>query len=448
MKRITLIFSAFVFFILLPPSASANFPPGITCKSPGANAYPIYWRVCVNGDDYNWTPPEPGTRFVNGMYYYVPYRDEYRVDYAPPDGVAWYQLHFTSPTNQVWTAEYYFPPTGIHYLTCNGTYVLNFFDENNNLIYQTQEMHTSQMINPTCLSYADGISGIEDFSVEYGSLNDGRYDLSWSDVPGASIYEVWLNGQLVDVTGSTHTIIHEKGSVSVVAKDGSGNIVGQTDTQVPSLSEEYQANLGCNICEKISQALQCPEWDTYMGELTQAIRNALPTLPEWRRIADQFVDAFAEYWGPVPNVPTKSQIENNIRPNMPVLDTSVPGSEMVPTVPNEFNTPLEFDITNAPEIPVVDESEPFEIYEPDQFIDADDPGEFVYPGDPRNHSDGIKNPDIVHTGYDTPVPAGSGGSPPEIDPPIPEPPPPDPDIPPSVMPEPAPTPPDMAIPTK
>lgn len=413
--------------LLLPAAASANFPPGITCKSPGANAYPIYWQICVNGSDYGWTPPSSGVGFVNAMYYYVPFKDEYRVDYNPPSGVAWYQLHYTSPTGTIYTGDYNFQPTGTHWLTCNGTYRLNFFNAQNQLIYETQDMITTEIQNPSCLSYSEGINGNDDLNADYTTNPDGSYNVTWQPIPGATNYEIWVNGQNQGSTPGTSATVTDKGSVTIVARDNNGNIVGQSDLTVPDLATEYNENVGggggCNMCDKLAALLECPEWNTYMSDLTGAIRDALPTLPEWRQIADQFVDAFDDYFGDPPPVPNPT----NITPANPVIDTSTPPEAAIePVVPSDFNQPMIFDVTDAPEIPVVDDSEPIEIDEPDTYIDSDDPGVFVYPGDSRNSSGGIKQPDTITTPYPQPVPTLTQDPPPD-----------DPEIPPSEMPIPA-----------
>lgn len=402
---------------------------------------------------------------IRGWIQYQPWLDMYRFDYTWPTGSAWYKVWFLTPTNVYYESIWDFPPTGSHYFNCNGNYNIDFYDANDQLIGYFRNLITTQVKNQVCLSFPEA-SGYNDIHItSQPSATPGYSDVHWSSYPGASYYEIYSNGQLVDTTTGTSGT-YPNGPISVVAKDSNGNTIGQGDSFVPggynNDSPSNEMGIGddetggpvdpppgsCGICEKINEALACPGWETVMGELTQAIKNALPTLPEWRQIADQFVDAFDEYFGPVPAAPTKNQIENEIRPDLPELDIDVPGSDMVPILPSDYDTPFVFDVTDAPEIPVVDESEPFDIYEPDQFIDADDPGVFVLPGDPSNHSDGIKNPDTVDTGNNTPGPTGSPTSPPPVDPPIPDPPPGDPNIPPAVMPEPTPTIPDMALPTK
>lgn len=345
-----------------------------------------------------------------GSMYYVPYLDQYRLDYAYNSADVRYELVFTGDEGHVFTGNYEHKPTGIHYLTCNGEYRMRFYNSSGSIVHTLGPVYTTQIINPTCSSYADGVSGANDLNAKATDMGDGKYHLDWSSLPNADRYEIWKDGQREGTTtGNSYET--GKGSVSIVAFDEDGNIVGRSDLIVP------KANSEC--CQWLSDILDCPDWDRYMGELTKAIKNALPTLPEWRLIADQFVNSFADYFGPVPDPPTVPEISSKIRPTLPPLDTDVPRVE--PAVPSDYNNgPLPFDITTGPEIPVVDESEPIEIYEPNKYINADAPGDMVFPGDPRNHSDGIKQPDTIQTPYPVPVPSPSSSpSVPPSDMPVP-----------------------------
>src|SRR5690606_17904408 len=176
----------------------------------------------------------------------------------------------------------------------------------------------------------------------------------------------------------------------------------------------------CDACKWLTDALACPAWDEYMGELTDAIRDALPPPTNWDEVASTFVDHFSDYFGGVPVPPTKEQINSNITPPQPTLDTSVPDAELIPQVPSDFNDgPLDTDITTGEQIEIVDESEAFDIYEPDAFIDSDPHGVMVFPNDPRNHSGGIKEPDTIDTGYPMPTPQPQDNNEPEVDMPTP-----------------------------
>lgn len=338
---------------------------------------------------------------------YLPWKDEYRVDHGLPPYGTWdsMRVYFETVTGTPYSASYTPSQVSgkIYYLTCNGTYQF-FFDSGGVELYWTKIIVTTQIQNPSCLSYPDG-GAKNDLGASYNDNGDGTYSLDWQSHPNASNYEIWLNGQkIADVPAGSNLnqVINGTGAVNIVAKDPNGNTVGHSDLQVPEYNgqPDWARNGSCDVCQKLKDLLACPDWDAYMGELTGAIRNALPTLPEWRNIADQFVDAFDDYFGDPPAIPNPT----HIAPEIPAIDTSYNEADISPAVPSEYNTPIEFDITTGEEIPVVDDSEPIEIYDPDEFIDADGHGVFVYPNDPRNTSNGIKNPDQIETGYDTPTP--------------------------------------------
>lgn len=345
---------------------------------------------------------------------YQPFRDEYRLDFTWPTGTTSYKLLFLSPSGDPYELAFNAAPTGILYLTCNGTYGVDFYGAGGSRIGYFENIETTAIAAPTCSSYPDqtGTNGLNASAADNG---DGSYDLNWDAAPGASKYEVWKDGVKIGETTGTNYTVPSSGAVSVVARDAQGNIIEQSDMHVPTLTDvDNEPDPGggetCDMCAKLADALACPEWDTYMGELTGAIKAALPTLPEWRTIADQFVDAFDEYFGEVPVPPTVEQITENVTPQLPTIDTSVPDANIAPDVPDAFDDPIDFDITEGEEIPLVDGSQPIEIYEPDKYINSDEPGTMVFPGDPRNTSDGIKNPEspVPIGGSPTPTPSEPG----------------------------------------
>lgn len=358
---------------------------------------------------------------------FAPWRDEYRTDFAYPNKSTWsyMRLYFETaagaPHEKVWTVNEI--QGRIMFLTCNGTYQFQFLNSVGDPVAWSELIHTQSIQNPPCNSYQDG-GARNDLGAQWSNNPSGGYDLSWQDVPGATEYEIWQNGQLVGTVpagqGSYH--VPGQGSTTIVARDGSGNIIGESDLQVPEYDGQPDygnGSGGCSMCDKIDEMLQCPGWDLVMGDLTDAIRDALPPPPDWHEIAGIFVEHFADYFGDVPAPPSVEDMEW-IKPDMPDVDLTIPGSEIMPDVPPGYEQPLEFDITDAPVIPVVDESKPFEILEPDHYIDADEPGTFVFPDDPRNDSRGIKAPDQVDTGAPTPAPTkDSGNETPPSDTPMP-----------------------------
>lgn len=355
---------------------------------------------------------QPPPAEVGSLTSFQPWRDEYRTDFGWPPPANWDTLRLYFETNLGVPYELDIPQAGVisrvMYLTCNGTYQIQFLSSGTP-VYWTGLISTTQIVTSSCNSYADGGSR-DDLNANYTNNSSGGWDVSWDGMSGADSYEVWQDGQLVETIsgggGGSYHVNEPGGAVTIVGKDSNGNYVGHSDLQVPEYNGQdgwgEGGSSGCDMCKKIRDALACPEWDTYMGELTGAIKAALPTLPEWRQIAGQFVNAFGEYFGDPPAVPSVQELKGTITPTIPVLDTSTPELEL--SVPEEFEEPMNFDVTNVTPIPVVDESEPFEIVEPGAYLEHDEPGVFVYPGDPRNSSGGIKEPDRVETGYPEPEP--------------------------------------------
>jgi hypothetical protein len=292
--------------------------------------------------------------------YYVSFLDQYRMDYGSVTGSTNYTLHFIAANSTVYDANYTFPPTGVHYLTCNGTYSLLFYNSSNVLIASTTEFITSSIINPTCNSYASGVNGKDDLNVRMEADK-----IKWDALPGTD------------------------GGYSVVAKDVNGNIVGQSDINITTPV--------CDVCTKLSQLLQCPDWDNYMGELTTAFRDALPPPPDWadiaNKIGDSVITKLADYVGSVPNAPTQTEIDSGLDTSLPTIDATAGDAEhLIPTMPPGYETPKPFDISSGPQIPIVDESVPFQIFDPLHNIEYDAPGVPVLPGSSTNNMGGIEPP--------------------------------------------------------
>lgn len=342
---------------------------------------------------------------VSTYSYYVPFKDQYRVDHDGPGAGSFqtFRVEFTSAAGQIYTLNFTYY-TGIFWLTCNGKYVLKFLDTSGGIISQSKQILTTQIINPTCDSYQNQ-TGSDDLSATYSDVGSGKYNLNWTPKTGATKYEIWKDGQKVaETTGNTYTM-DGQGSVSIVARDAAGNEVGQSDIQVPQYSGQYNTN--CDTCEKLQQLLNCPGWNDVMGNLTEAIRNALPPPPDWPNIAKTFadatVDAFDKYLGEIPPSPTTDEIKSRVSEPFPNVDATFPeASNLKPSVPNEYNQPQTFDISSGPQIKIVDESQPFDIPEPLSNMPHDAPGVPVYPKDPRNSSNGIKQPDRLNLPVATP----------------------------------------------
>lgn len=329
--------------------------------------------------------------------------------------------------------------TGVFYLTCNGQYTFTFY--NGSAVLATfGPMTTTAVVGGACESYPSQQLVDDLNTVVHPPDASGLPSISWDD-RGAGTVSIYKDGQPLDAVSGNVGNYHvpEPGLYSLVYRNTAGFVVGVSDVIVTDLqggTDPWPGQGGeeptCDVCDKLAALLECPGWSELMGELTQAIKDALPPPPDWDDIADKIgratIDHLADYMGDVPPVPSAQTIEDQIAPPMPPLDTAVPEAEIGPAVPPEYNDgPIDFDITDGPEIPIIDGSEPFEIYEPDKYIKSDDPGTMVFPGDSRNSSDGIKQPATITTPYPTPVPTGSSS-------PVPPSTIPTPTVPPSTMP--------------
>jgi hypothetical protein len=153
----------------------------------------------------------------------------------------------------------------------------------------------------------------------------------------------------------------------------------------------------CTTCVNLHDLLNCPDWNTYMGDFTQAFKDALPPPPDWDSIAEKIgtatINHLQDYFGPVPAAPSQAQIDGSLDKTLPTVDATSPdASNLVPTVPTGYEQPKPFDITSGPQIDIVDESVPFQIFDPLNNIVHDDPGVAVIPGDPNNNTGGIQKP--------------------------------------------------------
>jgi hypothetical protein len=345
-----------------------------------------------------------------GNLYYVPYMDQYRLDYSYNTADTHYDLVFTAADGTTYTGTYNFAPTGIHYLTCNGTYNMNFYDAAGSVLHTAGPMVTTAIVAPTCNSYPVGVSGKNDLNARQSGN-----DIIWDANPSATNYEIWKDGTKVsDTPGTTYTPTGD-GGFSIVGKDASGAIVGQSDlnfkaTTPPTTPPPFDPN--CPECVSLRNTLQCPEWDTYMGELTKAIKNALPAPPDWDHIADLIgkstIDHLQTYNGPVPTAPTQTEIDSKLNTELPEVDASVPNADkLVPEMPPGYEQPKPFDITSGPQIEIKDESQAFQIFDPLNNITHDDPGVPVIPGDPKNNNGGIQQPAATSFPMATPKPLPS-----------------------------------------
>jgi hypothetical protein len=336
---------------------------------------------------------------VPSRYYYAPWRDEYRMDYVrwAPGTYKYLRGTFYGSSNQYYEKDWT-NATGIMYLTCNGTYKFYYIGFSDEILGEMQEMITTNIANPTCDSYQDD-GAQNDLDINYTD-QDGSYDLDWSPLPGASSYLIYQDGEIVgNTTDTNYNIPAPGGSVTVVAVNENNNPIGSSDIQVPTFEDEGSwqppgagaGGDGCSTCDKLKDLLNCPGWDDYMGEWQDLLTSVIPPPPDWHNVSTIFVDAFDDFFGDMPEPPDYETIVTNTDVPLPELDISTGVEDLVPIVPSVFDNPIDFDLSDAPVIEIVDESPPFLITNPLDSFDTV-PFQEVVPGDASNHSHGIEQP--------------------------------------------------------
>jgi hypothetical protein len=163
----------------------------------------------------------------------------------------------------------------------------------------------------------------------------------------------------------------------------------------------------CAECVSLSNLLSCPEWNTYMGNLTNAISAAIPPPPNWDMVAEKIgnsvISKLSDYMGQVPAAPTKNEIQQNINSSLSTVDNSSTTAEnLVPKVPTDYNQPLNYDLSSAQNIQITDESTPFTISDPIANIQHDPPNTVIKPNDPHNSSGDIPNPVTIENNVPQP----------------------------------------------
>lgn len=337
---------------------------------------------------------------IEGNYYYFEPQDSYKYDYPPPPGVSYYELHFDGAAGHFYRT-YNHAPTGIHYLTCNGSYVMRFFDGSGQLVAMSQTMTTTQIQSPTCNSQPGTGAGYQDFNV-YRTIDQDmpQYDLLlWDEYPGAYHYRIYMNGQLIDEqSGTTLRIQRDNAAYSVVALDAYKQYLAQADLAGTSGGDPGGGggNPGggdpgdCTGCDMLREILECPEWQLYLGGLTQAIKDAWPNPPYWQGVADIFRDKIVPEMGAeiVRRAPAVAKIiadefESREDPVYPPGTLAAYNPPYAIPTPTDMPTQIPFDLNSGiPDFePDYSGSQPFTIPDPTN-IQLDDTDAGYDPPDP------------------------------------------------------------------
>lgn len=343
---------------------------------------------------------------VEGNYYYFSPRDAYKYDYTVPSGSSYYELHYLNPDGSTaYMREYNQTPTGVHYLTCNGTYQMRWFDSpGGTLIAQSELMTTTGIQDPTCSSYAG--TGYDDFDVTKTVNDDGTVTFEWQK-PSEDThhYDVYVNGNRVPIhyteetSGRSYTTVNCNQTlgnicdnpISFMAVKEDGNIVGQVDfTGTPSSGGggDGGSSDGCDGCALLTDMLACPAWDEYMGDWRNLLNDVIPPPPDWQEVANIMRDTIVPAMGqelvnraPVIADIIADEFESRESPVYP------PGSlptytapEPLPTM-TDMTTDVQFDLNSGvPSFePDYSGSQSFTIPDPMDLELSDDDAGYVAP---------------------------------------------------------------------
>lgn len=311
-------------------------------------------------------PPPPTTGGdVPSSYWYVDHLDNYRFDYDAPAGAASYKLDFWTAAGDYYSADYNHSPTGIHYLTCNGTYMMRFFDAAGNELGQTGLAAISRINNPTCDSYADGVTGINDLNAGYTPNGDGTYSLYWDHPPGATCNVHQAGGERESEGIGYHTAYGE-GGVMIYCMQG-GQVVGQADLIIHGQSGGGGENPDEPSCaDLICQCIQAlmPVLDSINQNTNGTLAGIRDLLSSSQRIEDYLNNLISEVRIVNNSVQQVDQSINRF------MDQFITDTNYFPPNPENFNPPSLEDYKP----PMIDE--PFE----DRINYFSDPGDAAAPG--------------------------------------------------------------------
>jgi hypothetical protein len=306
---------------------------------------------------------------------------------------------------------------------CNGTYTLSFYDGSGNLVGR-DSVTTTDIVNPTCHSDFGGSSIPDPFrnmDVNVSTANGGT--VSWvSSFTNTGGYDVFKDGTYLGNVGTNTTYndgnyspgdvyeIHsldkyntvvgigrsDGGTQALWNTTGAGGYVtdgnfgidhtsGYTETPPNSSggggTTPTPFDPNCPECQTLRNQLQCPEWQTYMGDLGTTIKNNVPPAPDWQQVANTMrdtmipaMDTMLGHPDPPPAPPTPPPV-----PEMKTDDLKRPDDpqDTTPPVTQDINfdnvqaVPVQQDTTGGLDLTPAD---------PTESIEHKDPGYMPKPG--------------------------------------------------------------------
>lgn len=341
-----------------------------------------------------WNTPK--TTIQNSQLVFLKVRDEYMLRYAIsglPTNTYQVRANFWSTTN-VYYSVIFDNPTGVAYLTCNGTYIFEMLDVNGNTISETTQVKTTKIVSPTCSSYENiGLKNELDVKPVIAE-SDGSTIVNVQGIPSnAVIIEYWQNGEYkfsADVDSPGRSVgpgAEDNGVWTIVARDSNGNVIASTDIIVGGNDgggntggnnggnngggEDYSDGSCYNGCQWITDALNCPAWDDFMREWKSMLQQVYQP-PNWQQVANVMRDTIVPAIGQelLNKSPQIADIfadeftsrEKQVTPAPTTPPTYTPDLPELNDLPQEIQFDLSNDIPNFE--PDYTDSEPFTIPNP------------------------------------------------------------------------------------
>lgn len=226
--------------------------------------------------------------------------------------------------------------------------------------------------------------------------SSGNLDIAWGAVADAASYNVYIDGQKVNSSPISGTSLLDQTvptagmhQVQVSAVDDAGNesfLSQPYYVSTDGTGGDTGGGTTCDGCTAIQQMLECPEWDQYMGEWGNVIRNNVPPAPDWQQVANTFRDTVVPAMGQafgdqlVSKAPVIADaIGDDLESREKPVPTPGPLPSFAPSVPTLTDLPAKIEGSLTDNVPAFEpdytESKPFTIPDPLNIdMNAEDKG--------------------------------------------------------------------------
>lgn len=219
-------------------------------------------RLAGSGLDLIPHESYPTSDFKNSKFYYLEHRDSYRLDlWQNPSKSTSVKIIFTADSGlkyeRIWPID---EVGGTLYLTCKGKYDLQFLNDKGRIIKTARNFKTPEIKNSVCTSFPEPVpkddlnAKVELPACSGGVGNDDLPKASWTAKDGADHYDIYKDGEKVGTTTGTEIKLPGGGgSYTIVAKDPSGNVVGESDVNTNYIDSINGSGSNSSVCACIAE---------------------------------------------------------------------------------------------------------------------------------------------------------------------------------------------------